>query len=527
MKRKNAFSLILTAALLIAAALSLLSPTLAHFTANETWSGRIPNEAAADETQEAELLVVGGQTVLLGEPTAELVIPLHMPTDDGYSVTVDGEGWVAELLYGTNVSLKLIPTRAEMPTEPVTAPPSAPTEATEVTEQPTEATQAPTEGPTKPTNETGREPSETTEQPTEATEPASPPQNAAAVTIRAAWTDGTTEKFADLILGPATERTAAGTVTAETEFYHPSIPLILHTGEAPVTLLCQDGDFPAGTRAVSETDGVRQTMLLYAPMPLQLPANAEAWLYLPDTEPAEDLVLQDEMQTLTLNYYPLPEELDSTTPILMGDSGLLLPLPVQWGSAIASAAVERLENDGTTWTEDETILCEENELTGELQFTPKNTPAGTYRATVRWQRGEETLYSLSFPFYVTYAMWSEHTETLQYRYIGSSSAVPRAGKEIEVYVTHYCACTICCGEGADGTTASGKKAVSGIVAMSEDYPFGTQIEIDGVLYTVEDRGGAITGNDVDIYVPTHNEAIRRGAKTVKAVVYLPAETDGE
>lgn len=519
MKRKNAFSLILTAALLIAAALSLLSPTLAHFTANETWSGRIPNEAAADETQEAELLVVGGQTVLLGEPTAELVIPLHMPTDDGYSVTVDGEGWVAELLYGTNVSLKLIPTHTQAPTEP--------TEATEETEQPMEATQAPTEDSTEPTTETGREPSETTEQPTEATEPASPPQNAAAVTIRAAWTDGTTEKFADLILGPATERVAAGTVTAETEFYHPSIPLILHTGEAPVTLLCQDGDFPAGTRAVSETDGVRQTMLLYAPLPLYLPANAEVWLDLSATELTEDLVLRDEMQTLMLNYYPLPEELDSTTPILMGDSGLLLPLPVRWGSAIASTAVERLENDGTTWTEDETILCEENELTGELQFTPKNTPAGTYRATVRWQRGEELLYSLTFPFYVTYAMWPDHTETLQYRYIGSSSAVPRTGKEIEVYVTHYCACTICCGEGADGTTASGKKAVSGIVAMSEDYPFGTQIEIDGVLYTVEDRGGAITGNDVDIYVPTHNEAIRRGAKTVKAVVYLPAETDGE
>lgn len=519
MKRKNAFSLILTAALLIAAALSLLSPTLAHFTANETWSGRIPNEAAADETQEAELLVVGGQTVLLGEPTAELVIPLHMPTDDGYSVTVDGEGWVAELLYGTNVSLKLIPTHTQAPTEP--------TEATEKTEQPMKATQAPTEDSTEPTTETGREPSETTEQPTEATEPASPPQNAAAVTIRAAWTDGTTEKFADLIFGPATERVAAGTVTAETEFYHPSIPLILHTGEAPVTLLCQDGDFPAGTRVVSETDGVRQTMLLYAPLPLYLPANAEVWLDLSATELTEDLVLRDEMQTLTLNYYPLPEELDSTTPILMGDSGLLLPLPVRWGSAIASTAVERLENDGTTWTEDETILCEENELTGELQFTPKNTPAGTYRATVLWQRGEETLYSLSFPFYVTYAMWPDHTETLQYRYIGSSSAVPRAGKEIEVYVTHYCACTICCGEGADGTTASGKKAVSGIVAMSEDYPFGTQIEIDGVLYTVEDRGGAITGNDVDIYVPTHNEAIRRGAKTVKAVVYLPAETDGE
>ena len=59
---------------------------------------------------------------------------------------------------------------------------------------------------------------------------------------------------------------------------------------------------------------------------------------------------------------------------------------------------------------------------------------------------------------------------------------------LEVDVTHYCACSICCGENAAGITASGKNVATGMVAMSSYYPFGTQIEIDGVMYTVEDRG---------------------------------------
>ena len=61
---------------------------------------------------------------------------------------------------------------------------------------------------------------------------------------------------------------------------------------------------------------------------------------------------------------------------------------------------------------------------------------------------------------------------------------------IEVDVTHYCACSKCCGENASGITASGKQVEVGMVAMSSYYPFGTQIMINGTMYTVEDRGGS-------------------------------------
>ena len=93
---------------------------------------------------------------------------------------------------------------------------------------------------------------------------------------------------------------------------------------------------------------------------------------------------------------------------------------------------------------------------------------------------------------------------------------------LEVDVTHYCACSLCCGENAAGITASGKPVAEGMVAMSSYYPFGTKIEINGVMYTVEDRGWSGIENDihrVDIYVPDHQQALRLGRYTTTATIY--------
>lgn len=93
---------------------------------------------------------------------------------------------------------------------------------------------------------------------------------------------------------------------------------------------------------------------------------------------------------------------------------------------------------------------------------------------------------------------------------------------LEVDVTHYCACTKCCGENAMGITASGKAVDRGMVAMSSYYPFGTLIMINGTMYTVEDRGGRNIENDisrVDIYIPDHQEALRLGRYQTTAEIY--------
>lgn len=93
---------------------------------------------------------------------------------------------------------------------------------------------------------------------------------------------------------------------------------------------------------------------------------------------------------------------------------------------------------------------------------------------------------------------------------------------LEVEVTHYCACAKCCGSNASSITASGKVVSRGMVAMSSHYPFGTQIMINGTMYTVEDRGGSGIENNihrVDIYVPDHNEALRLGRYRTTATIY--------
>lgn len=75
-------------------------------------------------------------------------------------------------------------------------------------------------------------------------------------------------------------------------------------------------------------------------------------------------------------------------------------------------------------------------------------------------------------------------------------------------ITHYCNCSQCCGSYAGGPTASGTYPVAGRTVAMSGLPFGTKVEINGHVYTVEDRG--VSGNAVDIYVGSHSEALSKG-----------------
>ncbi len=82
-------------------------------------------------------------------------------------------------------------------------------------------------------------------------------------------------------------------------------------------------------------------------------------------------------------------------------------------------------------------------------------------------------------------------------------------------ITAYCSCSKCCGK-TSGRTASGTKATPGrTVAAPSKFAFGTKLNIGGHIYTVEDRGGAISGNKIDVYVNSHSAALQWGVK------YLP------
>lgn len=96
------------------------------------------------------------------------------------------------------------------------------------------------------------------------------------------------------------------------------------------------------------------------------------------------------------------------------------------------------------------------------------------------------------------------------------STTASTGASGQIYkITAYCSCAKCCGK-TNGVTAMGTKATAGrTVAASSKYAFGTKLNINGHTYTVEDRGGAINGNKIDIYVNSHAEALAWGVR------YLP------
>lgn len=102
---------------------------------------------------------------------------------------------------------------------------------------------------------------------------------------------------------------------------------------------------------------------------------------------------------------------------------------------------------------------------------------------------------------------------------GSYSRTTGTSGQSGVYkVTAYCACMKCCGK-TNGITASGAKATANhTIAAPSTFAFGTKVVINGVTYTVEDRGGAIQGNRIDIYMNSHAEALAWGVRYVDVEV---------
>ena len=97
------------------------------------------------------------------------------------------------------------------------------------------------------------------------------------------------------------------------------------------------------------------------------------------------------------------------------------------------------------------------------------------------------------------AVWSLGRQAEAYEAIGAWEYIGTCT------VTAYCACEECCGEYADGLTATGLPVREGIVAVDPDViPLGSTIIMDGVKYLAADTG--VTGNHIDIYMPHHKIA---------------------
>ncbi|AIS51319.1 3D domain-containing protein [Thermoanaerobacter kivui] len=71
-----------------------------------------------------------------------------------------------------------------------------------------------------------------------------------------------------------------------------------------------------------------------------------------------------------------------------------------------------------------------------------------------------------------------------------------------------------------GITATGIKATRGVIAVDPRViPFGTRMYVEGYGFGIAaDTGGAIKGNIIDVYFPTHEEVQKWGRRYVKVYI---------
>ena len=99
-------------------------------------------------------------------------------------------------------------------------------------------------------------------------------------------------------------------------------------------------------------------------------------------------------------------------------------------------------------------------------------------------------------------------------------------KVVSLNTSAYCACMSCCGK-TNAITSSGAVAKEWYtIAAGPGYPIGTVMYIpaladkpNGGWFVVEDRGGTISNNKIDIYMGSHSSAIIFGRRNLQCYVY--------
>lgn len=100
---------------------------------------------------------------------------------------------------------------------------------------------------------------------------------------------------------------------------------------------------------------------------------------------------------------------------------------------------------------------------------------------------------------------------------------PRVAK---INTSAYCSCARCCGK-SNGITSSGAPAKEWYtIAAGAGLPIGTVVYIpalsdkpNGGWFVVEDRGGAISNNKIDIFMGSHAAAIQFGRRSLECYIY--------
>lgn len=110
--------------------------------------------------------------------------------------------------------------------------------------------------------------------------------------------------------------------------------------------------------------------------------------------------------------------------------------------------------------------------------------------------------------------------------VSTSGGNLKYSRKVKVEATAYCSCYACCGP-YDGTrTADGSRPKEYYtIATSKFFKFGTMVYIpyfdsapNHGVFEVEDRGGAIQNNRIDVYFSTHEKALQFGRRQFEVYI---------
>ena len=206
------------------------------------------------------------------------------------------------------------------------------------------------------------------------------------------------------------------------------------------------------------------------------------------------------------------DEIDAlNTQISNADSSIYTLLQTAEAEKAAAAAQENAVadsyNDGTSGS-DGGYDSSENfgyDGSGDVQGTYDES----YDSTNGAQDSYDDSYDNSEDGGASYDVSSDSTDSADTTQSSSSGQGTYLGT---FTLTAYCNCAQCCGT-AGNLTASGTVPTAGRTVAMAGVPFGTQLLINGTVYTVEDLGTPY--GHVDIYCNSHSEALAFGLQSAE------------
>lgn len=173
--------------------------------------------------------------------------------------------------------------------------------------------------------------------------------------------------------------------------------------------------------------------------------------------------------------------------------------PVAGGISLSSGSVESTKEDIEDNTEEKA-----NSESGQTKETDEET------GTDAEQTKESKANSIAGP-----VSGSSDSRSDSAKESASESGWKKGSSLGYFTITGYCSCDIC--SGGWGMTYSGTvpQANHTISADLNVFPLGTKVMINDIVYTVEDKGGGVNGDHIDIYYATHEEAVACGTRSAE------------